>query len=59
MDEAAALQILNSPQWQQFTQNPAIQKEAKKSAKCPCLGYPRANKNPLQEQRLLGDIENV
>ena len=40
LGEAAALQILNSPQWQQFKQNPAIQKEIEKIRQVPVSRLP-------------------
>ena len=41
LGEAAALQILNSPQWQQFKQNPAVQKEIEKIRQVPVSRLPQ------------------
>jgi hypothetical protein len=38
--EAAALQILNSPQWQQFKQDPGVQKEIEKNRQVPATRLP-------------------
>jgi acid phosphatase (class A) len=41
LGEAAALQILNSPQWQQFKQNPAVQQEIDKIRQVPISRLPQ------------------
>jgi acid phosphatase (class A) len=41
LGEAAALQILNSPQWQQFKQNPAVLKEIEKIRQVPVSRLPQ------------------
>jgi acid phosphatase (class A) len=41
LGEAAALQILNSPQWQQFKQNPAAQQEIEKIRQVPVSRLPQ------------------
>jgi hypothetical protein len=41
LGEAAALQILNSPQWQQFKQNPAVQQEIEKIRQVPVSRLPQ------------------
>jgi acid phosphatase (class A) len=41
LGEAAALQILNSPQWQRFKQNPAVQKEIEKIRQVPVSRLPQ------------------
>jgi acid phosphatase (class A) len=41
LGEAAALQILSSPQWQQFKQNPAVQKEIEKIRQVPVSLLPQ------------------
>jgi acid phosphatase (class A) len=41
LGEAAALQILSSPQWQQFKQNPAVQKEIEKIRQVPVSRLPQ------------------
>ena len=41
LGEAAALQILNSPQWQQFKQNPAVQQEIDKIRQVPVSRLPQ------------------
>lgn len=40
LGEAAALQILTSPQWQRFKQNPAVQKERNKIRQVPASRLP-------------------
>ena len=40
LGEAAALQILNSPQWQQFKQNPAVQQDIEKIRQVPASRLP-------------------
>ena len=40
LGEAAALQILSSPQWQQFKQNPAVLKEIEKIRQVPASRLP-------------------
>jgi acid phosphatase (class A) len=41
LGEATALQILNSPQWQQFKQNPAVQQEIEKIRQVPGSRLPQ------------------
>jgi acid phosphatase (class A) len=41
LGEAAALQILSSPQWQQFKQNPAVQQEIEKIRQVPASRLPQ------------------
>jgi acid phosphatase (class A) len=41
LGEAAALQILNSPQWQQFKQNPAVQQQIEKIRQVPVSRLPQ------------------
>jgi hypothetical protein len=41
LGEAAALQILNSPQWQHFKHNPALQKEIDKIRQVPASQLPQ------------------
>jgi len=41
LGEAAALQILNSPQWQRFKHNPAVQKEIDKIRQVPASQLPQ------------------
>jgi acid phosphatase (class A) len=40
LGEAAALQILTSPQWQRFKQNPAVQQEIDKIRQVPASRLP-------------------
>ena len=42
LGEAAALQILNSPQWQQFKQNPAVQQDIEKIRQVPASRLPQS-----------------